>query len=590
MPATRQRGGESDRLEGAAPVARALSHPDGAGKKQTTGRDGRRARTLGLHLGAWDDGGSRGGARSARRCVAHTTNRARHDSGGRAADEPENPRGLLCGRPSSRIRALSPRAEGPAHVAHRHARAQRLQRGHLSGAHRRRRRCDGDRRGQWRRRSDAQAVRGLSAPPATDPHLRQQVRPTVERPAGTARRCRADARDCRGPDELADRECRTLSWCLRPAEPDAPSLRAGSAGTVPGTGRSLVTGRPRRARNDRRYRVRALPRVAGPGPRSGHVLRPRGVSGWSANPLVLRQRADELRHRAVPPGACRLRTAAPTSSERYGRGERDRRAFHRVRVQDSGEHGPGSSRSCRVRPRLLGAFHEGHDAVQSPPGEVTHGLARVPVLWPRPQNDQGRLRGRHHRPRESWTLPDRRHPPFRPDATVCRLAAIPGRALWSHSTEGHTLQAVRRGSEAARRRRADAGLLPKTIRLHISEKSIGASGPPGLEARSGPARVRVRPRRPAPLPRVPRSLAGPYSGPRRDMRRTDRRCPAPAARLAGVRRALTRWCVARGEGAGRCAGWQGRPGGAAGGLVPPAPVARDTRRVGRRRRAVPARG
>ena len=79
------------------------------GEKQTTGRDGRRARTLGLHLGDWDDGGSQGGAHSARRRVAHTTNRARHDSGGRAADEPENPRGLLCGRPSSRTRALSPR-------------------------------------------------------------------------------------------------------------------------------------------------------------------------------------------------------------------------------------------------------------------------------------------------------------------------------------------------------------------------------------------------------------------------------------------------------------------------------------------------
>ena len=64
----------------------------------------------------------------------------------------------------------------------------------------------------------------------------------------------------------------------------------------------------------------------------------------------------------------------------------------------------------------------------------------------------------------------------------------------------------------------------------------------------------------------------------------------PAARLAGVRRALTRWCVARGEGAGRCAGWQGRPGGAAGGLAPPAPVAPDRRPVGPRRRAVPARG
>ena len=39
-----------------------------------------------------------------------------------------------------------------------------------------------------------------------------------------------------------------------------------------------------------------------------------------------------------------------------------------------------------------------------------------------------------------------------------------------------------------------------------------ASGPLGLEARSGPARGRVRPRRPAPSPRVPRSLASPCGG------------------------------------------------------------------------------
>ena len=40
---------------------------------------------------------------------SQTTDEARHDSGGRAAHEQKNPRGLLCGRPSSRIRALSPR-------------------------------------------------------------------------------------------------------------------------------------------------------------------------------------------------------------------------------------------------------------------------------------------------------------------------------------------------------------------------------------------------------------------------------------------------------------------------------------------------
>ena len=73
------------------------------------------------------------------------------------------------------------------------------------------------------------------------------------------------------------------------------------------------------------------------------------------------------------------------------------------------------------------------------------------------------------------------------------------------------------------------------------------------------------------------------SGYRRPQARS--RDPVP-----GGPRILTRWCVARGGGAARCAGRRCGPGGAADGLVPPAPAAPDTRRVGPRRRAVPARG
>ena len=67
-------------------------------------------------------------------------------------------------------------------------------------------------------------------------------------------------------------------------------------------------------------------------------------------------------------------------------------------------------------------------------------------------------------------------------------------------------------------------------------------------------------------------------------------CRPPAACRCRGRRALTRWCVARGGGAGRCAGRRGRSCGAADGLAPPAPAARDRRRAGLQRRAVPARG
>ena len=86
------------------------------------------------------------------------------------------------------------------------------------------------------------------------------------------------------------------------------------------------------------------------------------------------------------------------------------------------------------------------------------------------------------------------------------------------------------------------------------------------------------------LPREPRrgilggTLGGRCPGDRRPQAR--RRDPVP-----GGPRILTRCRVARGEGARR-----GRPRGAADGPAPPAPAARDRRRAGPRRRAVPARG
>ena len=49
------------------------------------------------------------------------------------------------------------------------------------------------------------------------------------------------------------------------------------------------------------------------------------------------------------------------------------------------------------------------------------------------------------------------------------------------------------------------------------------------EPRSSPARARGRLRRPASLPRVPRSRTGPFVWPGREQRRTDGRCPAPSA-------------------------------------------------------------
>ena len=87
------------------------------------------------------------------------------------------------------------------------------------------------------------------------------------------------------------------------------------------------------------------------------------------------------------------------------------------------------------------------------------------------------------------------------------------------------------------------------------------------EPRSSPARARGRLRRPASLPRVPRSRTGPSVWPGREPRRTDGRCPAPSApwprAVAGggrpyavVRR--TRRRAGAGRGAAGPAAW-GRP-------------------------------
>ena len=129
---------------------------------------------------------------------------------------------------------------------------------------------------------------------------------------------------------------------------------------------------------------------------------------------------------------------------------------------------------------------------------------------------------------------------------------------------------------------------------HVWSASAEGAQPLGMEPRSGPARARVRPRRPALLSRVTRSLAGSY--PVAWTRATaHRRAVSGSRRLevasrCWVSRVLTRWCVARGGGVRRGAGRLCRPCGAADGMAPPAPAAPDRRRVGPRRRAVPARG
>ena len=97
------------------------------------------------------------------------------------------------------------------------------------------------------------------------------------------------------------------------------------------------------------------------------------------------------------------------------------------------------------------------------------------------------------------------------------------------------------------------------------------------------ARARGRPRRPATLPRVPRvadrSVRVVWARPAAHRRAVSGHRPAP----------LTRWCVARGGGAARCAARRCGSGGAARHAASPVRAAPDRRQAGRRPRAVPAR-
>ena len=134
---------------------------------------------------------------------------------------------------------------------------------------------------------------------------------------------------------------------------------------------------------DRRQRLRAVPRVARRDPHRRHALRRRGIPGRAPDAGVLRQRDDQLRPRAVPARARRAGAAAAAPRERPRHRQPDRRALHRLRLQDPGEHGSAPSRSRRLRPRLLGEVPQGHGRVQQPRGEDHPRDARLPVLRPR---------------------------------------------------------------------------------------------------------------------------------------------------------------------------------------------------------------
>ena len=150
-----------------------------------------------------------------------------------------------------------------------------------------------------------------AAPPPADPDLHQQARSSVAGSAGAARRSRAHARDCRRARELAGRAAPTRSAAS--TTPAAATCCCTSARRRGSARRRWTCRRSTIRRPSRSIGVEAhahlrdaldLIRVAGT---PFDVVR---VPRRPPDAGVLRQRADQLRPRAVPARARRARAAA----------------------------------------------------------------------------------------------------------------------------------------------------------------------------------------------------------------------------------------------------------------------------------------
>ena len=97
---------------------------------------------------------------------------------------------------------------------------------------------------------------------------------------------------------------------------------------------------------------------------------------------LLRERADELRRRAISERLPPARATAGTAHELAGADAADRRQVLRLCVQDSGEHGPATSRSDGVFAYRVGPLREGYDGLSCAAGPEDPDDATAPALRP----------------------------------------------------------------------------------------------------------------------------------------------------------------------------------------------------------------
>ena len=210
--------------------------------------------------------------------------------------------------------------------------------------------------------------------------------------------------------ELADRGWPGLSRGLRSAPAQPAPLRADGAWPAPGAGgdreRSTTRcGRPLLGE----AAWRRLREEVGAGDGGRGRLRPRSLPGRRSDAGLLRQRADQLRHRPVPRRPGRAAAGARPARERSRPGAAARPRFLRLHLQDPGEHGPATPRPDGVPAGLLRPLREGHGGLQPAPGPDGPPHPPAPALRSGPGDGRGGVPRRRGRARQSGALRHRRH-------------------------------------------------------------------------------------------------------------------------------------------------------------------------------------
>ncbi len=294
----------------------------------------------------------------------------------------------------------------------RHAGPPGLQRGHLPHADRGRQRGDGARRRQGHRAADAascsRSAAGAgcrSSPSSTSSTGR----------AATRSSCSTRSSACSGMAAVP------LNWPIG----DGPRLPAASTTSRPAqvlrferTARGAARGAGARRRRSTTRRCAACS-ASGAARRCAEEVELLEVAGrefdldafraGAADAGLLRQRAEQLRRRALPRRARRAGAAAAGRARAIAAGSSPRTRRSPASSSRSRRTWTRAPRPHGVPARRLRALREGHGGLSPAPGPRGAPAARPPPLRPGARDGRGGLPGRRGRAGQPGAVRDRRH-------------------------------------------------------------------------------------------------------------------------------------------------------------------------------------